>query len=970
MNASMYLIRILVISILIPLVGCVEPQGGKLVGQRVSGGILLLKNPIETRDLKYADWFETAGRMDTYARTRHLAPSNGWKTLLVEEFDEVISQGSPGWQIIGKPAIRPIRLDDTKGIELLAPKDPFEMCGIQRIINPTLLAGRDVRLEVRFTCRSSRRVKALSGISLSLRAIDGSGALHTLDLPIVADVSPGWESQHYRLRFHPTIGPITIRIDITSPDTIFTIDRITLTGKETLPQSMPKSAGKSTSQPVVQPINLIAGGDFETGQHLFFTSATKYWPNGDEMSIPSQWEFDYDAVVGENSMLIHIADETGRLVFGPLDLNPKSITSRSGILKWYLSFHARVERPTTIIATLRNRKGTIEQSSFQLTNDWQRFTKTFTITARTYDERVELASTELLFDVLGDGLSKPNRCWLDAVALTNVYSEKPYIPSEPVEVGLFGPVPNPTDLSNLLDLKSPVSFGIRLRAYPAKQTKSDSAKATIKPAAESDTDQKATSTPDIKVGKLAVDVLDAWDRVVWTKTTTPIIPATGVLNDTIKLQLPRGYYRVLATLWSGEPGESKIISRANLAIATIDLNDPVPLSNMFGLSTDGANVSMRTTHIGAGWVRMDLPAHRVQIRPGLYDFTFWRLLVAQCKRAQVEIFVGLTLPKSKALWKMFLEQLFKDNEILPIGAVIHPPAISAQPIQEYANQLAWISDLLTVHAPEMKLIQYLSGWDDESASPSNRPKFTTGISGFTCIETQIPEACEPTLETLGAQNQHLWDLRVPAHIGGAPNRSAKTTVNNPLAADGPIELLAYPIDPVRSASRFVRSLLIRSLAGVEMVCSDAVVLSPVRSIYDETSRCLHEKDLSPRAALVAFDLMTSLLNDATAKRWIDAPDGSRLLYFEKDNGQAVVAAWRPFGLSPTKLGFVNLPANIKVIDCMGLPEPVVSKADRRIVEVNEIIRYLIAPADHRENLRQSLDSVKIMIDSAATNPAG
>jgi hypothetical protein len=897
--------------------------------------------------------------MGDYARRRHLPPGAEWKTLFIEQFEGTTSRNIPKWRIIGKPIITPIRLGGENGVELTAPEGTFETCGIERDINPKLLAGRDVYLILRFTCRSERRFNALTGLALSLQTSDHSGYTHTLPLPIVAGVTTGWEIQAYRLRFLPNLKAIKLSIHLNQPGTIFTLDKISFTGKETLTERKHTPSGTTSTKPV----NLIAGGDFETGQQSFFTSATNYWPNSQEMPLPLRWKFDSEAAVGQNSILLNIVDETGRLAFGPLDLTTlTSVPSQS--LPGHLSFHARTDRPTTVVVTLRNRHKTLDRSTFQLSTKWQRFQKTFTISAPTYDEQVQLKSTELLFDVLTDGTPEVNRCRIDAVALTDLPIDELYLRHAPVEVGLFGPTQDPTDLANLVDQKNPVSFSIKLVTDPKMTPSTAPAEAASQP---------NHHTSKVKIGKLAVDLLDAWDRVVWTKTITPAIPETGILKDTVKLKLPRGYYRALATLWTSDPGESDIISHAHLPMAVISMHDPVPLSNPFGLSVQGTNISMRTTHIGAGWVRTDLPAHRVQVRTGLYDFTFWKSMMARCKQANLEILAAITLPSSRPLWKMFLEKMFADNQILPIGAVIQPPTISPQPNQEYADQLTWIRDLLAIHAPQTKLIKYPVTSHEKVNSTSNTVQSITDATGFICADTPIPEECETMLETLGRRKQEqeqLWDLSVPAHIGGAPNIMADASNHRIVADEGTIQQLANPIDPVRSASRWVRSLLIRNLAGTQMACSQALALAPVRSIHHDRQQHLHEKDLSPRVALVAFDLMTSLLNDATIKRWIDIPDGCRLLYFTKDDGRAVVAAWRPFGLAPTRLGFTNLPNSIKVIDCIGFPEPVKTKDHQQIIEINEIVRYIIAPANQRQNLLKALDSARIVFDPPATQPAG
>jgi hypothetical protein len=207
-----------------------------------------------------------------------------------------------------------------------------------------------------------------------------------------------------------------------------------------------------------------------------------------------------------------------------------------------------------------------------------------------------------------------------------------------------------------------------------------------------------------------------------------------------------------------------------------------------------------------------------------------------------------------------------------------------------------------------------------------------------------------------------------------------------------VQLLRPPVDPVRSASRMVRAMLIRAVAGASMVCAEAVALAPPRSVYDDDHAWLHEADLSPRPALVAFDLAAELLNNASLARWIDLPGSGRVLYFEKDDGRAVAAMWRPYGLSPTRLRLPALPASALALDCVGravalaaevadAPELPPSLSElrrtgwrrsdgRQIIEINEFVRYLIVPADQRETLRQALDQVAIEPTSASSVEPG
>ncbi|HSW45525.1 MAG TPA: hypothetical protein VLM89_08135, partial [Phycisphaerae bacterium] len=238
-----------------------------------------------------------------------------------------------------------------------------------------------------------------------------------------------------------------------------------------------------------------------------------------------------------------------------------------------------------------------------------------------------------------------------------------------------------------------------------------------------------------------------------------------------------------------------------------------------------------------------------------------------------------------------------------------------------------------------------------------------GLSGR---DLRLPENREGYLEAIGRRrpaNTEVWELNAPARIGGLPPigeglvfRARVAGVGAPLPL---VQVLESPIDPVRSASRTVRAMMIRTLAGAGMVCSEAVAMGPIRSIFDDDRACLHERDRTPRPGLVAMDLTAELLNNGSVARWIDLPGGGRVAYFEKDDGRAVAALWRPFGLAATRVSFPALPTTTRVMDCLGMPAAMTTDGDRQVLEIDEIVRYLIVPADQRETLRQALDNLSV-----------
>jgi len=62
-----------------------------------------------------------------------------------------------------------------------------------------------------------------------------------------------------------------------------------------------------------------------------------------------------------------------------------------------------------------------------------------------------------------------------------------------------------------------------------------------------------------------------------------------------------------------------------------------------------------------------------------------------------------------------------------------------------------------------------------------------------------------------------------------------------------------------------------------------------------------------------------------------------------------------------------LPDSVRLIDCVGQNEPTVVENGQRMIEVNEIVRYLVAPANQRDALRRALDTAKVVF-GPATRP--
>lgn len=888
--------------------------------------------------LTHERWRPWDGRMDVVSRRRHLNPQFRERPIFIEDFDHVSVVLIQGWRVLGPVQVQPVRLAGAQGFQMKAPVDAREICGIERRLDPQPLRNRQLRLDARISCRTPAQAAALAEIELFLRVRDESGAVQSLPLPLAVGRSPGWEVQSWWLRIGPGLSELAICIHARRGGGAIVLDELKLIETSGVADEL----GGSNR-------NVIVDGDFETGRVGFFTSALRRWPNGDALHLPQSWRFESDAAHGDHALGLRVMEESGRIGFGPLDLARLGQPTAVDGAWYYLSFHARSDRSTTLTATLRTRNRIIGRAVVQTQPGWQRFRERFFIMTRSFEEAGELEQAELVFDFLGDGGAEANHCCLDAVCLTDKQIEDAYEPSAAVALGIIGPRQDDVDLAQVVDDGDSVSFTVRM--VPAG----------LSGGRQSETAAAGTASQ----WTLTLDVLDGWDQAVWSKTSSPSFAAGRDSNEGVQLQLPRGYYRILADLWNGEPGHSTRIAGDRLAFVVIDENDAVPMANYFGLSVSDINVSARTTHLGAGWVWTDWPAHRMQSPRGGYEFTPWEMLAALAARAEVEVMAGLTLPGARGAWDDYGINLLAQADPPPMGLMFYPPPISPDPDRVYREELAWARAALDRQSPETDLIRYSIATDAVAGKLADE-EAVADVIGFSCPPRALPEQNEPLLAAMGSlreQGRRLADVSVSVRLGGPGSWQQRI-----LRQAGPVQRLADPIDPVVAASRMVRAMLIRGLAGVQWACAEAVALQPAYSIYEDDAQCLHERDLSPRPAVVAYDLMTSLLNLATLVRWIDLPDGSRILLYQRDDGGMVAACWRPFGLTPGRLRLPGLPAGVRVIDGLGVVQPVAQVETAAELPVNEMVRYVVVRSDQRTAFIQAVERA-VVAEMPETRPA-
>lgn len=959
------------------VVGCLAPPPSQPPVQELSTDSLL-RLPVATADYSATEWSPGIGRMSLPVRKRHLPPDAELPLLWEDNFDLPGQELPPEWRPAPALRLQAFRSGLLTGTELAAPPTANGELVLERRLTPEEIAGRDVTLAIQVACPSARRLQTLDGIRLSITAASPGNRPAEIFLPINVESTPGWERLAWSLRFGDRLDSASLRLHFLRPGASIIIARMemlvaadprqasTPPAEATDPtEHWPATASAPASRPSHSPVNLIAGGDFETGRRSFFASLLRQWADGEPNVALLPFEYENEAVVGERSLRLPIREGLGRVGFGPLNL--ATAAPRPGPVTWYLKLYARAARTTTATISLRAIDRSLGQATFTFRPEWQAFTHAFRVSAGSPQERSSIGAAELVIDVPCDS-PQPLDCWLDAVSLTDEPIDA-YVQAERIEVGITGPAPLTSDLANVVPDDEIATFSVDLAANPFGRP---ALPATAEPPVVGDAEPPIVGA----AGSLALDVLDAWDRSIWSRTSEPVLPRRGKYGDKVSLRLPRGYYRLVATLWSGEPGRSRLVSQDSQAVAVISFDDAVPLGNRYGLTAAGQSVSGYTTALGAGWLRMNFAARQVEIKPGVWDLSLWQPGLNAAKQAGVELVAAMTLPGIERFRRTFAEQFLAASPLQPIGVVVDPPPNATRPADDYGRQLEWIAQVLGPISPHGRIVFDISALTSVASATgkADLPGLPNLVVGYSSTASALPEQSEPLLSEIGQRygdGSRVWDLGVPVRLGGncIGRECMPHWPPSEIASDVAVTRLDSPGDPALAASRMIRSILIRALSGSQLVCAEAVVLDPLASIHETGRDRLHEADLTPRPALVAFERMTSLLNDATLVRWIDQPDGSRVLYFEKDDGGAVAAMWRPFGLSLTYLSFAGLPSTLDVIDCFGMPEPILMTGNVRVVAVNEFVRYVVATPQQAPLLAEAITASRVRPGPPQSQPA-
>lgn|GEM_PF-891400 len=926
--------------------GCAAPPVGPTPAVHRGGGLVIAPEATEPGYAPADRWDPRFGRMGSYLRARHVDPamtSTAPADLFNESFEAFDPDSPAPWTVIGRPIIE-IRSDAERGrwLELGAPVSPGAH-GIETRLPAERIRGRVVLVQVLTRVWSSARARHL-GLPQVRWVVEGTGgaAPSTVSASLPARASPDWETFEFLTYFDQAVTSVRLQLAHENTSGPCGFDELavrTVPGGRIAWLHLPPGDGRTAASTVRASENLLANGSFEVGPRGFVVWSARHWPGRGVYVAPQGWWFDDDAVEGSTSLRIPAWGAPAGVTLGPFDLSRNE--NEQAADRYHVAFHAKATSPVDLRVEWRIGDLPPRTQSFRVGTDWGRHSHIFLTPAQVLSACVP-ARAELVFRLSALGPDERVDFWLDGVTFGAQRCDR-YLPASGLEAGLFGPAMDPSDVGELLQEGEPAALTARLVNY------ADTAWS----------------------GTVAMDVVDGFDRPVWTKTSRPTVEPRGVWEDPITLTLPRGSYRAKMTVWSDAIG-SNIVAQDEQAFGVIDLTDPVPRAGWFGLHADAGRLSARTAQIGSGWVVVPLDMRWVaaagSIRPE--SVRAWNAATEYACGQDLSLLVGLTgLPWQPAARRNVFETWLNETRAHVAALYMEGAGLRdfdrAQSAGASGDMRRWLG--LSRSPPAVvvpALLPSVSG--AVSTAPASAPAtraappalpghaMADGVAIQLGHADGLPEDVESSLEVVsrivaGSTGPAVWDLRVPATCGSAYPQPIEVGAVRGLAARVP-----SPIDPVESASRLVRSMLIRAAYGVDYAAAEVCVLGPADTRLRVRTDSFCEYDHAPRPVLAAWDWMTSLLNDAVPIAWHDLGGDARAVVFERQAGRIVAALWRPHGWSVQSLTLAGLGADAAVHDLFGGRVPGCRSGADTVVPINAAVRYVIVPASVRDRLLAAL----------------
>ncbi len=879
-----------------------------------SGGGDLI--PLDTAEPRYrpaAEWRPDSGRLSAYLRERHGHDSPGALTVIFDEdFERSSATGETAWRVVGKVKPRLPRSTGQPGgagryLEL-GRSEEGDAHGLAWDLPPARLSGRVVRCRVRTYLPRLLPVRRVGMPTIRFVFCSPRLSREIVTWPLTLHPSPGWETQEFLCKVPAELESATLEALQVGSSIVIGLDDLRVEQFDSL---------IGTAAPPVAEAggNLVINGDFEVGQKGFSVYGVRRFPDGRRGIVPHAWFLDHDAPVHRSCLLVPLRTDQAWVEFACLR-PPARVKS------FMLSLQLRAARPVRVEASLTDAAGRLGAATFPASDTWRSFQELLSVT------RPAQGLARLAIKAQGKperaGSAEPSHLWIDAVALYAAGNPVAgYRAASDVEVGVLGPAPDPVDLAHLIEVGQAVSFAARIINHAQQPFR----------------------------GTLAIDVVDAFDRLVWTKTSEQTVAPGDMQELPSQLHLPRGYYRILATAWPGRIGHGRPGSRAERAFGVVNLSDAVPRGSPFGFVAGVGRLSRRLTQLGGGWVRF-LAAPPSGNGPAV-DWLSESL--SSAARARLETVVAINqVPREESERRRFLGALVSaaanGGAAIEIAAHDDPDLTSGEYLEFFnacAADITRLAPRLKIAAPSRTepigaKLQWLRKCVN-SGLPTALAALTIRLPPF-----RPPEQVESVLEDFAAlatqkASQHRWDVEVPAHAGTAYLYVPRGVPSGPRLRS----IWPARSDPALEASELVRSLAIRYLAGIERACCGLFSHQPLDILNARSHEALNEYDNAPKPAVVAFDLFAEMLNDAYLAEWIDLRRDVRALCFEKSDGGGVALIWRPFGASIEWYLLPGWSNRARAVNCFGQPERnTVANKDLR-VPVSAMVRYLLVEPDAR-----------------------
>ncbi len=880
-----------------------------------------------------AAWGPRAGRMGSALRERHglmaLPRQTGsGTTILFETFSESKGGDVPGWRTIGQPVVM-LRASRSRGKWLqLRGGDVGGPHGLAYDLPEKAVRGKALRVRVNVRLPVGQTIGSpdVPVVRLEWRNPDGRTA--AAKVPIPPYVSPGWE----------TVGTVAsiprraegVRLTMTQPSQTTEVGLDDVLVEVVDPLAEAQSAGTDRVR-----TNLIDGGDFEVGQRDFSVSGARQIPGREGLrACPLAWRIDETvAQTGRRSLRIPLDTDEFRLAFGWVRVEPGQ--------DYVLSMSVRSNTKITLRVGMVEYPGAFRFDYFTV-DPGQEFRP---IALKVpMSASLPWSATAVVVRPSKDPKhpytrGPSNFVWIDSVSLTEGAAAQTYEPPCPVEVGVLGPNPDPVDVAHLVPIGDQVSLTMRFHNHQDVAYR----------------------------GQVAVDLLDAFDQSVSLPSEQQTLrvnvpPGRSSEEEIGPLTLPRGYYKLMVTAWPGVIGRGRPYSRAEHGFCVVNLTDPVPTGNYFGMTVEDPRMSQRITQFGAGWIWLRASRQWCQTAGGELNWSWYSELMSRALAQKLEVIADLDwtgpdrgAPVPGQAWQEVCRAFATVNKgrAAAIG-VLDEGGLDRLAPEDYGTLLEQASEAFRRVAPKVVSLAAAPpgpqaeqlGWL-KRAIKDDATKRAVGGLALRFEPTPMPEDIEPALEELRSWRKTYPFFKQYVDVGvGDRGPSAYLHVPN-LFGYREHDAAARPDvpDPVLHASRLVRGLAIRQFAIIDRAAWWVESYRPPDILRPTVTPQCHEYDNAPRPVLAAFDFMAELLNPAVLTEWIDLPQQTRALCFERPKGELIVMIWRPFGRTLGTVGLRGLAGRVRVFDLFGRRELHPSSSSDLLVMVNEMVRYIRVPSE-------------------------